>query len=467
METEIRNTRDRLLVFIESDLVIRHFLNSGVLVPLFKQFNVTLVLPPKGWKRISSKVPIDPELYNTARVSIPDARRLKWVALFTLDSFRLRIGYGWWRLLKLRWAIVGWRRGIKGIIRALPIIRGISIKKIRQEIDNHSPTELHQLIIREKPQILIHPTTMDGYFINDIIDQGTLHGIPSVLLMNSWDNPSIKRAVSSNPTLMCVWGNQTQAHAIKFMGLKNSQIRKIGSAQFEVFRQTPRIDKRTLQTEHAIPLEHNILLFAASSKNSNDFLHLTWLDEALGDGKFGDWSVIYRPHPYGIPQPQAKNILEHKWKRVVIERSTTAFMKRLAENDHRGLFMADYRRTHDLLSNVDAVVSPLSTIIIEAAMHGLPVMCFSPREEPGSGIWKANKKLIHFDAVLNCPLVFKATKYSEFLSEIGKLLNTERTQKFEEQMKVFASNFIEDIPGGYADSLLTIVEELIASRQHR
>ena len=130
------------------------------------------------------------------------------------------------------------------------------------------------------------------------------------------------------------------------------------------------------------------------------------------DGKIRDWSVINRPRPYGIPQSQAKTILE-------------------------------------------------------AAMHGLPVMCFSPREEPGSGIWKANKKLIHFDAVLNCPLVFKATKYSEFLSEIGKLLNTERTQKFEEQMKFFASNFIEDITGGYADSLLTIVEELIASRQHR
>ena len=93
-------------------------------------------------------------------------------------------------------------------------------------------------------------------------------------------------------------------------------------------------------------------------------------------------------------------------------------------------------------------------------------MWFSPREEPGSGIWKANKKLIHFDAVLNSPLVFRATLYSEFLNEIGKLLNTERTEKFEKEMKYFTSNFIEDVPGGYANALLNIVGELLVTEQH-
>ena len=40
-------------------------------------------------------------------------------------------------------------------------------------------------------------------------------------------------------------------------------------------------------------------------------------------------------------------------------------------------YLADYKETHEILSNVDAVISPLSTILIEAAMHGKPFMFFT------------------------------------------------------------------------------------------
>jgi len=45
------------------------------------------------------------------------------------------------------------------------------------------------------------------------------------------------------------------------------------------------------------------------------------------------------------------------------------------------IHLADYEDTHVTLSAVDAVISPLSTILLEAALHGKPILAYLPDED--------------------------------------------------------------------------------------
>ena len=82
----------------------------------------------------------------------------------------------------------------------------------------------------------------------------------------------------------------------------------------------------------------------------------------------------------------AQKILNKDWKYVRVDCAMKKYMEDLMKSQPDRLFMADYRRTRDLLRTVDAEVSPLSTKLIEAAIHGLPVMAFSLGEKPRSGV---------------------------------------------------------------------------------
>ena len=452
------NKRLNILCFVESDIVIRHFIDSGVLSSLTANHDLTMVFPPENWKRINCDQERLNWPYPLVRISIPDKRRMIWGTLFALDSLKIRFGYGWWRLWKNRVAIVGWRRGIKGSIATLPGLNQISIGRLRKQLEEIPPDKLREYLENNKFELILHPSTFDGYFINDIITEGKKLKIPTVLLMNSWDNPSIKRSVMEKPDFVGVWGEQTKHHAAHFMSIDPSRIWVTGAAQFDVYRVDPSISKQELREEHQIPEGYKVLLFATSSKGSNDFLHLNWLDKAIEENQLGKWKVIYRPHPYGIAASQARAILAADWSNVIVEASMVDFMKRLAEDRHQGLYMAKYQRTHDLLSHVDAVVSPLSTIIIEAAVHGLPVMCFSPAEEPGSKTWRANKRLMHFDEIKKSPLVVYATKYAEFLPGIRELFEKADNPNFSNQIRIFSNQFVEFWPDSYSAAVNELIE---------
>ncbi len=68
-------------------------------------------------------------------------------------------------------------------------------------------------------------------------------------------------------------------------------------------------------------------------------------------------------------------LIDKKWEHVSIDKSMINYLKEI-KSGNKKKFMANYYDTHEILTNVDAVISPLSTILIEAAIHGKPSLCF-------------------------------------------------------------------------------------------
>ena len=80
----------KILIFIEHDVMIRHFIDSGVFNSLIEKNNVLFVFPEKGHKRVTKKIENlslnAPYLY----LNINNKRQKIWKRLFQVDLMHLR-----------------------------------------------------------------------------------------------------------------------------------------------------------------------------------------------------------------------------------------------------------------------------------------------------------------------------------------------------------------------------------------
>ncbi|WP_417500285.1 hypothetical protein [Methylophaga sp.] len=453
-------TKLKILCFMEADPEVRNFLHSGSLNLLFEKHDVELILPPKNYNRLKADVEDLKLGIPVRRVGIPERRLAIWKRLYHLNQMRFRLDPAWLGVWGSWWGVVGWKAGVLFSLANLPLIRDVIKKRLNAELRKFPCKDLDILVEEAQPDIIIHPSTFGGYFVNDFVDLGKRLSIPTFLIMNSWDNPCLKRAMSGVPDRVGVWGEQTVKHTQKFVGIPRQDIIVLGAAQFEVYRSTPRITPSEFRSEHGLSPRDIVLLYAGSSRGTQESLHLEWINRAIEEGDLPRMKVVYRPHPWGIQQDQAQTILSSCWKHVVVENSMQDFMKSCAKDGKSGAFyMAEYARTHDILSSVDMVVSPLSTMIIEGALHGKPVMCFYPKEEEGSSLWKKNvKRLPHFEEVFKSKMVITCLRYSELIESIRKLNGNLLNAEFSSQIEMFSKYFVEFSEKGYRENLNAEIE---------
>jgi hypothetical protein len=452
----------KIVCMLESDPEIRNFLLSRSLEPLFAQHDVTLLLPPNGYERVKFDVASLNLPIPIRHVSIPAKRFTLWRRRYIFDQMRPRLSLRWWRIWSTWLGAIGWKAGVIYGLANLPGVRTIVDRTYDRRL-KAVPAEEFAATIRElKPDILIHPSTFGGYFINDMIAEGKAQGIPTMLLMNSWDNPGTKRATSGKADWVAVWGEQTKRHTEFFMGIPSERILKLGAAQFEAYRPAPRLTRAEFRAEHGIAEDMPILLYAGSSRGRKEALHLKWLNEAIENGTLPRVTVLYRPHPWGIARDQAQEILDAGWKHVRIENSMRTFIEDTAAGRKpAGFLMAEYARTHDILSSVDMVISPLSTMIVEGALHGLPAMCFYAQEEEGKSLWtRGVKKLPHFEEIFTSPVVLVCRNYPEFLPKVATLIGRAGDPEFRERIVKEMRYFAEFHPVSYGAAVLEHLDRL-------
>ena len=85
-----------------------------------------------------------------------------------------------------------------------------------------------------------------------------------------------------------------------------------------------------------------------------------------------DCHVIYRPHPWRDPlKADEEDFFSLKWDHITMDPTMSDFYRRVISKPTGKMFLADYSISNKLLTLVDAVISPLSTMLIEALIKGL------------------------------------------------------------------------------------------------
>ncbi|MHB8618290.1 MAG: hypothetical protein ACYDAG_01760, partial [Chloroflexota bacterium] len=155
------------------------------------------------------------------------------------------------------------------------------------------------------------------------------------------------------------------------------------------------------------------------------------------------------------------------WDRVVMDPQMVEYYVASRE-DSNLMFMPDYEHTHQLLAAVDAVVSPVSTILLEAAMHGKPILAYLPEDEiQGNSFMRtmANMNFMQeFFERVHCGPCLSSVR---FIEDCARLLESASDPAVGESLRTSTQFFAVLDESSYALRLLRFLEELGVPRPAR
>ncbi len=453
----------KIAIFLDHDIVIRNFIHGGAFRDLEREHEVVYVLPDPSFKR---RVTIGlRELALTGEVKtlpIVQARQSVWSRMMHVNRLRWRSGPQAKYLRFSSRVAVGRFHAVQFTLAALPGVFQAYRALGRLKLARNPNRELEKLLENGGFDLIIHPTVMDGLFVNDLLDHSKRYGIPLYILMNSWDNISTCRYVQSMPDRLFVWGQQTEEHARDYLDARSPTVVRFGAAQFDVYRVPSPLSRDEFRAVNALPADKRILMYAGSSKILDEYAHLSMLEDWIEGGAAGDLHVYYRPHPWGLGGKGGGRILDRAWKHVTIDPTMREYLRRTKEG-WDGVYLTDYAVMRDTLAHVDAVVSPLSTVVVEAAVMGRASMCYLPFEEESIS-FKRVSPLAHFVPVYESPDFVIARSRQEFLPMIEELLRRSQQEGNAERMRRAAAYFADSFEESYSARLARHVAEFLAGR---
>ena len=454
------NSKKKIAIFVDHDIIIRHFLKSKVFEELTVNYHVDVILPQKGYKRIKQDISDKDCKLNILRFPVFDKSISIWGRFMQAKIFKLSLSKKH-QYIRTSWKLIVPRKGVVLFtLLGLPII--FTIFKIYTKILSHlNPNlELEKLIIDKGYNVLINPGLINGHYINDLIIISKKINVPLIFIMNSWDNPTACYFSAGKPDLFLAWGAQTVNHAIQYQNFEAKNVIPFGAAQFEIYRERPKFRKPDFCKAHKINPRKKVILYAGGSLGTNEFEHLLLLEEAIQNKKIQNISVVYRPHPWGGGGNYGEKIIDYKWKNIVIEKSMFKYLINLRDKGYHMTY-PDYKDTHSILCSVDAVISPLSTILIEAAMHGKPIMCFLPIEDVNSIHFQTVHRLPHFIDLQKNENVILSKGRKELINKFPLLLKKIDDENIDVKMKKMSQFFVSSFKNSYAERLEEILESKI------
>ena len=367
--------KKNLGIFIDHDIIIRNFIKTKVFNSLSQEYNLIFFFPNKYKKRVNTNISelklnksvfidIDPKRNHTLQrfyhVSIlKDLRKRK-----DKDKQVTLIMYK--HILRKGRFYLDWFRSSKYIY---PIYKNYIKKKIG------SNAELIHIIKKNYIDIIIHPTVLNGLFVNDLLDISKKLDIPNIFLINSWDNPSTKSLMYGHPDKIFVWGEQTKNHAIKFLNIPEENIVISGAAQFEFYKYPDKIDNQHYVKMIKNKSNYKLICYAGSSKGLNEMHHLKILDDFINKNNI-NIKILYKPHPWKDFHKDEKNFFDYNFVNIMMDPLSKDNYLSLLRNEYFNLDLINQESNIIVLKSVDALITPVSTILLEAAFLGKPIAVY-------------------------------------------------------------------------------------------
>ena len=203
--------KKKVFILIENDIIVRNFILSNAFRKIQDCHNV-LFITPKESKQFTLNLKKDYGIKNITSINIPSQRLYIWKLYFYFKLFENIFHKNFLKVFPLYFTNLGWKAVLKFILLNFPIIKKIYQNYLNYSLSQNHCHEFEAYIKKHKPDLVIHPSTMVGYFVNDATKLTSDLKIPHLFIMNSWDNPSTKRMAIYNPQKILVWGPQTSKH---------------------------------------------------------------------------------------------------------------------------------------------------------------------------------------------------------------------------------------------------------------
>ena len=263
--------------------------------------------------------------------------------------------------------------------------------------------EIHAFMDTRRPDALIlSPMVGVGFSQADFAKSARALGIPTGMLVFSWDNLSNKGRIHERPDRMWVWNEVQRREAAELHGYPQEQVVVTGAARFDAFfEMRPAITREELCAQLGLEAARPMITYLCSSKfvapRERAFLD-QWIREvrASSDPALAGASVIVRPHPAGVKEWHADERAVIRWPRA--HKDVKASASRPFE-DPRVVVMSSPMQNadqvlFDTVHHSAAIVGLNTSAEIEAAIVGRPVFTIV---DPGA---EGQRGSLHFAYLL-------------------------------------------------------------------
>ena len=260
--------------------------------------------------------------------------------------------------------------------------------------------DVHAFVAGQHPDLLVlSPMVGVGFSQADFVKSARQLGVPSGLLVFSWDNLSNKGLIHEQPDRIWVWNATQREEAVKLHRYPAEQVVVTGAPRFDAFfDMRPAITRTALC--HAIGLDASlpIVTYLCSSRfvaaQEQEFVQ-RWLAELRqsSDPVLAGCNVIVRPHPAGVKDWHQDPRTVVRWPTKEKASASKPFADQRVVVMNSPMQNAD-QVLFDTVHHSAAVVGLNTSAEIEAAIVGRPVYTILDPQAEGQ------KGTLHFHYLL-------------------------------------------------------------------
>jgi hypothetical protein len=464
--------RPHIWIVIPAGIQYFRFVESRALAAIEREYRATYVFPHR---ESPHRIPREPhELPHDDMLFMPiDARRSAvWGLLLEAScaalarrcvSFRIRHemaqasrgekAHSFLRKLIRRLIPVFASRPLFGIFRR-NVIRALG----------PDPT-LTRSLAEDHPAAILLPSSLLDCITNDVIAAARECAIPTIVLQTSWDNLSSKGIVAMPPDIMGVWGEQSVKHAVDLQGMRRGQCVVVGSPYYEPFFHGPRPSRQEARKALGFPADRPVILFGGSFRKFDEAGLLRRIEEAIDAGRLPKMLIFYRPHPGRLPR-QEENFFEFDWKYSVMDEEVAVVYranlegKKITQNE----FGYSLERLGHIYAAVDLTISPMSSIVLESLLFGLPVLGIGYSD--GKNVWGPDKtsQMTHFRELHDLPCVRISHAPADTIDDLSAVLDWASRPETADIAREAARYFVDNGQVRYAQSVLRVLSGAIQAK---
>ncbi len=452
--------KKKILVFFDQDIVIRAFYQSGTIKELEKYYDVNYIFPVDETvsKKYINVLPEKIGFKNFEEVSIRRSRMGVWYNYFLANLINNHRGKSTFQTIidgKVKLEV---SKKLYFFLRLVSFPFFIKVYNFILLVILGSNKEIHKILKKHKPCVIIYPTVLSGPFVCELPREAKKLNIKSIFCMNSWDNPMSKAIPNFFPDYLIVWGKDSMQQSIDLLKVPKDRIKCFGAAQFEIYKQKSLLSKTQLKNKFQVPNSKKYILYAGVGESHRETKYLKLLDEAINKNILENCHVIYRPHPWrGRLQDGEENFFGLNFRNITMDPHMIQYYKNEIKNPSRTFFMINYTITRDLLSLVDGVVSPRSTVLLEGTLLGKRSFVIFPEEDHDISWSREN---IHFKTFCDLPDVITCFKISNFFKKIRAFNNKLNRKELGKKIIKSSQNIVVNNKLSYGEQLNRLITKI-------
>jgi CDP-glycerol glycerophosphotransferase (TagB/SpsB family) len=201
-------------------------------------------------------------------------------------------------------------------------------------------------------------------------------------------------------------------------------------------------------------------LFGGALRPFDETSLLEMLDEAITEGKLSNTHIIYRPHPSRNARIKEKSFFDCDFKHITFdEELKDTYVNRIEKQNRKVDCLPDLQNYMDLYNSIDAIISPFSSVMIEAALFGKPVLGLACDDGIHFG-YSSTKEIAtreHFKILKEFDWFIQCNEKDELIDDCKKLLEITNSPNIGEKIKKDIGQIVYHDDKEFSERLLEVV----------